>query len=145
MKQFARPANRGFTLVEVMIVIAIAALLTAIALPAYREHLQRAKRAEARAGLLQAGQWLERVATATGVYLTDASQFPDSLTKVPSTAYVIAFQPKDVNGSGYALSAIPQGAQANDKCGTFTLDESGARKLADASASDALVAECWNR
>jgi type IV pilus assembly protein PilE len=135
----------GFTLIELMIVLVVAALLIVIALPGYQDHLRRGKRAEARAALMQASLWLERVATATGVYPAQDSDFPVSLTTVPSGAYRIEFKARNQDGSGYTLSAIPQGAQARDRCGAFTLDESGARNLLDAGASAALTAECWNR
>ncbi|MBO9650314.1 MAG: type IV pilin protein [Variovorax sp.] len=141
-----RPTQRagGFTLIEAMIVVAIISILTAIALPSYQRYVQRSKRAEARAGLLQASQWLERVATATGVYLKKNSDFPDSLQAVPSEAYVITFESADENGSGYTLSATPQGNQANDACGAFTLDNFGNRGLAATDAAPNLIPECWN-
>jgi len=51
----------------------------------------------------------------------------------------------DDGGSGYTLRAAPQGDQTSDACGTYTLDQAGIRGLAATSASDALIAECWNR
>jgi Tfp pilus assembly protein PilE len=51
-----------------MIVVAIVGILSAIAYPSYAEYIRRGHRADARAGLLQAQQWLERAATATGQY-----------------------------------------------------------------------------
>ena len=59
--------QQGFTLIEVMIVVAIIGILSAIAYPSYAEYIRRGHRAHARAGLLQAQQWLERASTATGV------------------------------------------------------------------------------
>jgi type IV pilus assembly protein PilE len=134
----------GFTLIELMIVLVIAALLTVIALPAYQDHLRRGKRAEARVALLHASLWLERVASATGVYPTQDEDFPATLATVPSGAYRIEFKTKSQDGSGYTLSAIPQGTQASDPCGAFTLDETGERNLLDAGASAGLVTQCWN-
>ncbi len=141
-----RRQSRGFTLIEVMIVVAIVAILSAIALPSYQEYVRRGRRAEARAALLAAAQWLERGATANGTYPQDDTKFPASLTTVPSGTYVLSYTP-DIEKPGvqYLLSAKAQGAQAPDKCGTFTLTQAGARNLADVAVTTALVNECWNR
>ena len=53
-----RMRQRGFTLIEVMIVVAVVSILTAIAMPSYNEYIRRGHRADARAGLLQAAQWM---------------------------------------------------------------------------------------
>jgi len=60
--------TKGFTLIEALITAALIGILVAVALPGYRNYIRRAQRAEARTGLLQAAHWLERVATARGVY-----------------------------------------------------------------------------
>ncbi|MDM0072856.1 type IV pilin protein [Variovorax sp. J2P1-59] len=135
----------GFTLMEIILVVAIVAILAGLALPNFQEHLRRGKRSDARLGLLRAAHWLERAATAAGRYPVDAADFPDMLKSVPSGHYAIQFEPADAQGSGYTLTAIPQGDQAADRCGGFTLGQTGLRGLASASASDDLKAECWNR
>lgn len=141
-----RPANpAGFTLIEVLVALTIVAILAAVALPGYHESIRRGRRAEARVGLLQAAHWLERVATRTGSYLHDEADFPETLKGVPSQSYVIAFEASEAKGSGYTLTAIPRGAQVGDRCGGFTLDQTGLRGLASPSATEALKAECWNR
>jgi type IV pilus assembly protein PilE len=129
----------GFTLVELLIVMAVIGILAAIALPSYAEHLRRSHRAEARAGLMQAAHWLERAATARGSYPL-APEFMPALSRVPSGRYRIALQSED--GVGYVLSAVPQGGQSGDRCGSFTLTQAGEQGLVGASAG---MAECWAR
>ena len=135
--------SRGFTLIELMIVVAVVAILAAIAYPSYAEYVRRSHRSEARAGLLQAAQWLERAATVTGTYPAQAD-FPTSLTTVSSNLYAITYTPGAAPITSYTLKAAPSGAQTADKCGSFTLDNTGLRGAAGAT-SGALVTECWNK
>lgn len=138
--------HRGFTLIEVMIVVAIVGILSAIALPSYNEYIRRGHRAEARAALLQAAQWLERAATATGTYPLTAS-FPTTLTTMQSGRYTVAVASPPASaasGAAFTLTATPAGGQVGDKCGSYTLTHSGVRGAASA-ASGALVTECWNK
>jgi type IV pilus assembly protein PilE len=136
--------TRGWTLLELLLVALLLALLAALALPSYQAQLRRGLRAEADVGLLQASHWLEQFASAAGHYPTQAAALPERLRGVPSGAYRIEYEPAHADGSGYTLTALPQGAQAADRCGAFTLDHSGRRGLAAAGASHELQAECLN-
>ncbi|CAN5785042.1 type IV pilin protein [soil metagenome] len=147
-----RKGHSGFSLIEVLTVVTVIGILTALALPSFQEYVRRGHRAEARAGLLQAAQWMERVATANGVYPAtttrngaDITPLPVSLTTVPGKRYAVSL--KTSTDSAYTLIAVPSGAQSDDKCGTFTLDQSSVRGvvLAAASGSADLIADCWNR
>ena len=130
----------GFTLIEVMIVVAIVAILAAVALPSYNEYIRRGHRADARAGLLQAQQYLERAATATGNYPTTLSS---SLTWSgdASKRYTIALSGTN---AAFTLTATPTGAQVSDKCGNYTLTNTGLRGAKGVTSGD-IVTECWGK
>jgi type IV pilus assembly protein PilE len=133
--------QKGFTLIELMIVVAVVGILSAIAYPSYAEYIRRGHRAEARAGLLQAAQWMERAATATGTYPLTAD-FPAALKTVPNNRYDIALVS---DGATFTLTAKPKGSQAPDnKCDEYTLTNTGLRGAKGVTTGD-VVTECWGK
>ncbi len=146
--------RRGFTLIEVMIVVAIVAILAAIAFPSYTQYIQRSYRAEGRNMLLEATQWMEKnytltqsyAVTAGGGTMNDAALTAAGLGVVPRGAtgsavrYNITFTAAPT-AAAYTLIATAVGAQAADPCKNLTLTNMQAR-----GASGTLpVAECWSR
>lgn len=117
-----RRRHSGFTLIELMIVVAIVAILAAIAYPSYTRYVEQARRADGKAALLDAAQRLERCHTQTNAYddedCTFAAVSPDGFYAIAATVQ----QPMT-----FTLTATPQGAQANSPCGTYTLDSDGTR------------------
>jgi type IV pilus assembly protein PilE len=77
---------RGFTLMELLIVVVIVAILAAIAIPSYQTYIGRANRSHAQAAVLRVAQWMERAATAQGRYPT---QLAPGLEFVEGGAYTV--------------------------------------------------------
>lgn len=145
--------HNGFTLIEVMVVVAIVAILAAIAIPSYAAFIQRSNRSEARNALLEAAVWMERWRTERGLYgnapatpTVAPATFPFTQTpSAPAAAkYTIAPPTIAALGIGYLITASPTGAMAGDLCGDLTIDHSGARGFTGASPP-ATQDICWNR
>lgn len=132
-------SSRGFTLVEILIVVAIVGILAAIALPAYTSYIAKGKRAEARSALLEGAQYLERQYSATNQY--SDSTFPARLQTAPpgaagaSVNYNITVTV--ANNTSYTMTAAPVAA---DACGSLVLTHTGAKSRTGTELTDA---ECW--
>jgi type IV pilus assembly protein PilE len=142
------PASRGFTLIELMIVVAIVAVLAAIALPNYQESVARSRRADAKAVLLENAQWMERQYTVSNDYTLkgDGTAIALPITEAPrdggAKTYNIAFAASSPSVGSFTLTATPKNSMTGDKCGTFTLTNTGAKGLVGATASQAF---CWDK
>ena len=137
--------RRGFTLIEVMIVVVLIALLGAIALPSYQATVRKGRRAEARAALVTTAQLMERYATehAAGGYSTatiSSVAGPTVVTKPTTDNGFYQLSLTNLAATTFTLRAAPQGAQASDDCATFTLDERGVRGV---SGTTRTAADCW--
>lgn len=132
-----RRRHRGVTLIELVIVVAVVALLAAVAFPSYQGSVRKARRTEAKAALSTAAQAMERQMTEKGTYanatLGTGGVFPD---RSENGYYALTLS--NLGAATFTLSAVPQGSQAVDDCGTFTLTQSGLRGVSARS-----VAECW--
>lgn len=125
---------RGFSLIELMIVVTIVAILTAIAYPSYQSHLRKARRADGRSMLLETAQRLERCFTRYNSY-THASCDVDGQLEgggVLSAEEWYLITNTNRAATGYTLSADGQDVQAADpECSNMTVTHTGARAPAD--------------
>lgn len=161
--------TRGFTLIEIMIALAIVAILAAVAIPSYQSQVRKSRRADAVSELSRIQQAQERFrgqATAYGAALTGANSLGYSTTATPGGYYTLSVASPATGATGAAMSgattansysaiATASGSQTSDtSCAVLKVSMVGgnftyfagatASSLADA-ASNAAAKRCWNR
>lgn len=140
--------QQGFTLIELVIVIAIVGILTSIALPMYRDYVIRANRTEAKAALVTISLAQERYFAANNTYATALASLGTVMGVASSgitdngfySIAIVAASPT----IAYTLTATPQAkaGQNTDKCNILTLNSSGTKDVSNASAGYT-AANCW--
>lgn len=152
--------QKGFTLIELMITVAIIGILASVAYPSYREYVNKSRRAEAKTTLIAAQQWMERFYTENFRYDENSAgtkpsdllprQFkvspPDS--KDGTELYNIVIDvTKDVRDS-YTMKLVPRAGSvmANDRCGELSIDHLNRRKVTNYKgfgSHTAALDYCW--
>lgn len=130
--------QQGFTLIELMIVVAIIGIIAAIAYPSYLNNVRETRRTTAQAELMELSQWMERQYSANYSYQDGGGVPTLPFTRSPRSGGAAFYDLKfsgSVTQNGYTLLAEPKGDQANDRCGKLTLNEAGSRGAEDSN--------CW--
>lgn len=146
----------GFTLIEVMITVAIVGILAAIALPSYSSYIAKARRADARAQLVQAAQFMQRFYAANDSFSKDRGgngvfdKMPGSLKQSPGDGtklYDLTIPTATLSAGGFEIRMVPvaNGAMGADACGSFTLTSTGIRgcSVSGSACSATLRDTCW--
>jgi len=146
--------QNGFTLVELLVVVAIIGILASIAYPSYQDSVLKSRRKDAEGALLGFSNAMERHFTESNSYCDAGSTGASScgtgtLDTGPSTIFPTT-SPIDgsathynlsisaVTDMSYTLSAVPAGGQTSDSCGTLTIQHTGGKGV-----SSSTVAQCW--
>lgn len=144
---------KGFTLVELLIVVVIIAILASVAFPAYQSQVKAARRADCAGALVGFAGAMERFFTTNSSYIGAGSAGGGGNTTGAPTIYS-AQCPIDggtptynltilnATATAFVVQAAPVGAQANDRCGTLTLNNVGLKAIV--GARPGLTAQdCW--
>lgn len=134
---------KGFSLIELMIVVAIVAILAAIALPSYQSYVLKSHRTTAVNALMDLASREARYYTTNNVYtnsLVTLGYAADPTPVSDANNYYYDLSITAANATSFSLQAAPTGNQANDTCGTFTYTDLGVKGVGAGTVSD-----CWKQ
>jgi type IV pilus assembly protein PilE len=136
---------QGFTLIELMIVVVVIAILSAIALPAYQDSVRKSRRTAAKTAVLDLASREEKFYTTNNAYSATAADLgygalplavPDAATNYYQLSVVVD---NTTNPATFTATATAQGDQQNDGCGNFAVNALGVKSVSGALP----VATCW--
>src|SRR5471032_1387611 len=118
--------DKGFTLLELMITLGVAAIIATFAMPVYREQVARGHRLDAVTAIYRAAQYVESARTVSSSDV--AFRLPAGFDRTPASGtaiYVLRMLGESEQNGGYAIEAEP--INTGDACGIFSLDATGFR------------------
>lgn len=144
-----KAGQSGFTLMEVMVTLAIVGIVTAIAYPSYRDNTRRGSRADARGLLLEDAQYMERFFNENNAYnlsvAGSAPVLPRTVVPIGATGakvnYTISLTA--VSASAFTLTATAQNSQVNDDCKNLTITNLGQKSTTGTLTGNMTSDLCW--
>lgn len=135
--------QNGFTLIELMIVVAVIAIIAAVAIPAYSDYVTRSKRADGKTALLSMQLAQEKYRANNPQYASTAVLL-DFATTSPDNYYSLSVV--SASSGGYLLEADPIEAVHNDPvCGNLRIDHNANKTATGTVADSDELATCWQR
>jgi type IV pilus assembly protein PilE len=122
--------ERGFSLIELMIAVAVVGILAAVAYPAYQDQVRKARRAEAQATLLAIGARQQQTLLDLRRYRSSAAALQVPVPAALQHSYSLSIAVGTGTVPSFTATAAPLNAQAGDACGTLSLNERGIRSPA---------------
>lgn len=131
---------KGFTLIELMIVVAVIGILTAIAYPSYQDSVRKSRRTDAKSALLELAQFMERNYTLSNRYDKDSSGaavvLPYTETPKDGTAKYYNLSISASDAQSFTLKAEPKNSQVSDTCGDLSITNTGEKTASG-------IGQCW--
>jgi type IV pilus assembly protein PilE len=135
---FRRP--RGFTLIELMVVVAAIAILASVAYPSYRSQITKGRRADGKQALMELAQKMERFYTERGTYAGATLGSTGIYGAVsPGGYYNLAIVTQTADA--FSITATPTSAQSDDACATLGYNQLGEQTVSSGATLSA--AKCW--
>lgn len=147
MIQQTRVARRtaGFTLIEMMIAVAVLGILAAIAYPSFSEQIRKSRRADAVAALTQVMQAQERYRANNPAYADDMASLTNVATTSEKGYYTIGIVAGSGSASGYSATATATGAQSSDAACTALSITMAQGSITYGRTGSGEPNACWNR
>jgi len=134
----SRRTQRGFTLIELMVVLAVAAILATVAYPSYQSQVAKGRRADGKQALVELAQKLERFYTERGSF-AGATLGAEGLYPTLSSGGYYTLAITSQTADAFTLTATPRGLQDGDACGALGYNHQGDRSVAGGLSVD----QCW--
>lgn len=125
--------NRGFTLIELMIAVAIVGILASIAYPSYMAQVRKSRRADAQAALMNIAARQQQMLLDTRSYATTVAGLNITLPVSVVQNYTVTITVGTATVPTFTATATPSDSQVSDTCTALSLDQSGTK----------LPSSCW--